>query len=131
VKVFNIKDGYAIHELLPDNGVQTAIITGCASEIVQRRAKMLGVAYLYQNITDKAAAMERLSLESGISFGEMACIGDDLCDLPAMRLCALSGCPADAVNEVREKCDFVSSKDGGKGAVREFAELILKRNSGD
>lgn len=128
MKAFDIHDGYGIHEMLPSHGIRTAIITGRESQIVTNRARELEVDYVLQGIRDKASAITRLQKELGIGKDETAYMGDDIMDLAAMSRCGLSGCPADSVREVRNHCDYVSPLAGGKGAVRDFIEWLLKQD---
>lgn len=109
-KAFDIKDGYGIHEILPDKGIKTAILTGRESAIVEKRAEELAVDYVMQNVKDKVKALSKLSEITGYTFQEMAYIGDDIIDLKAMKLCGLSGAPADGVDIVRENVDYVTQK---------------------
>lgn len=125
-KAFDIKDGYGIHEILPAYGVATVILTGRTSGIVRNRAKELEINYVLQNVKDKAQAIRQLAEDLGCSTSEIAYAGDDMIDIEAMKLCGVKGCPADAVPEVKEICDFISNKKGGEGAVRDFIEWILK-----
>jgi len=127
-KTFDVKDGYALKNLLPEAGIVPVIITGRHSKIVELRAKDLDITEVWQNISDKAGALVLLAGKYGLSLEKIAFIGDDLNDLPAMKLCGLSGCPADAVNEVKKVADYICKKDGGYGAVREFAEWIVKHS---
>lgn len=135
MKAFDVKDGYAIAQLLPKRGILPAVITGRESSIVERRCAELGIRHLYQGVKDKPAAFARLLVAAGEELGQSlsgqnaAYMGDDLADLPCMRLCAVRGCPADAVNAVRAECQFVSRKNGGKGAVREFVEWLLNEQA--
>ena len=127
MKAFDIKDGYGIHEILPAHGIKTAILTGRTSEIVARRAGELEIDFLIQGQHDKLPSFKRLVDENGWNFDEIAYIGDDVLDLPCMELCGLRGCPADAVQEVRQVCEFVSAQTAGNGAVREFIEWLVQR----
>jgi 3-deoxy-D-manno-octulosonate 8-phosphate phosphatase (KDO 8-P phosphatase) len=129
LKAFDIKDGYAIHELLPRHGIIPAFITGRKSKIVENRAKELAVSLIYQNVSDKISKLREILVEQGISFQEAAFIGDDMSDLDCLKACGLSGCPSDAVESVKSICSFVSQKRGGEGAVREFVEYIIERNT--
>lgn len=132
MKAFDIKDGYAITQLLPKKGILPAVITGRKSRIVEQRCGELGIRHLYQGVMDKPAAFAKLLVAASEELGQSlsgqnaAYMGDDLVDLPCMRLCAVRGCPADAVNAVRAECQFVSRKNGGEGAVREFVEWLLE-----
>lgn len=126
-KAFDIKDGYGIHEILPAHGVITVILTGRSSEIVLRRSEELEIDYVLQNIKDKEYAIRQLADKLGCRLSETAYIGDDIIDLKAMRLCGIKGCPGNAIDQVKEICDFVSEKKGGEGAVRDFIEWLLKK----
>lgn len=126
-KVFHIKDGYALAQLLPQTSIQAAIITGRSSETVRFRAKELGIEYVLENIVDKGQAFRELALKLGITMDETAYLGDDLNDLSAIDIAGISACPADAAEEVRMVCDYVCKASGGYGAVREFIELLIKR----
>ena len=124
-KSFNIKDGYAIREVLPKIGITPVIITGRTSDIVKNRAKELGIEKLYQGVSDKTAALADAAGE----LKEVAFIGDDLNDLACMKAVkaagGIVGCPADSAKEVKEIADFVANKDGGFGAVREFIDWLI------
>lgn len=126
VKAFNIKDGYGIHEILPKYHIRTAIITGRMSEIVRNRAKELDIDYVMQNVKDKKAAIAEIAEEIKCDYSQIAYIGDDIIDIAAMQLCGVRGCPADAVEEVQAICDYISVKNGGDGAVRDFIEWLVK-----
>ncbi len=128
-KSFDVKDGYGIHKLLPQYGIIPVIITGRRSAIVERRAKELEIGHLYQGVTDKAACLRELAAALEIPLAQIACIGDDLNDLPMLELCGVCGCPADAVQAVRDSCDYVCAAPGGHGAVREFIEWLTIRMS--
>ncbi len=132
-KAFDIKDGYGIHDLLPKAGIVPVVITARESAIVTNRCKELGIVHCYQGCRDKvkklAELAERFVLfadENGV-FQEIAYMGDDIVDIPCMRCCGIVGCPADAVGEVKEIATFISSKNGGNGAAREFIEWILRK----
>lgn len=129
-KAFNIKDGCGIHDILIPSGIVPVIITGRSSLIVERRCKELGIQDLYQGVANKQFVLDRLLKEAGYEYKDVAYIGDDINDLSCMKIIketgGIIGCPADAVQEVIEVADFVSSKNGGDGAVREFIEWIVK-----
>lgn len=128
LKAFSVKDGYGIGKILPQYGIDPIIITGRSSAIVEQRARELGIQSLYQGIDDKQACLCAISLERKVSFEQIACIGDDLNDLPMMLLCGIKGCPADAAAEVKAVCDYICTTSGGQGAVREFIEWIISRD---
>ena len=124
MKAFNCQDGYAIAQILPKIGVTPVIITGRKSRITENRAKELKITQLHQGVHAKLPLLQRIAREIGASQEEVAYIGDDLNDFDCIRWCGFTGCPADAVKEVREAVDFVCSRNGGRGAVREFVEQI-------
>lgn len=124
-KLFDVKDGHGI-KILMRMGIDVAIITARESEVVRRRAKDLGITYVFQGMKDKRMALEELVKASGVDPGAMAYMGDDIIDLPVLKRVAFSAAVADAVAEVIERVDFVAQRPGGRGAARELAELILK-----
>lgn len=131
-KAFNIKDGCGIHDILIPSGIVPVIITGRSSLIVERRCNELGIQKFYQGVGNKQVVLHKLLMESGYEYKNVAYIGDDINDLPCMKIIkkagGIIGCPADAVDEVIKVADFISKKNGGDGAVREFVEWILKNN---
>lgn len=126
IKTFNSKDGHGI-KLLLRAGIQVAIITGRSSGVVEHRARELGIPHVIQGSKDKREALLELAHRLGITPENMAYMGDDVVDLPAMALCGLTFAPADAVEAVRSRCHVVTSLPGGKGAAREAVEILLKR----
>jgi len=127
-KNFNVKDGLGISTWVK-LGNQVAIITGRNSTIVQRRAKELGIQHLRQGIKDKDRVLKEIVSSLGISFEEVAAIGDDLNDYNMLRLVGKSFSPKNGVKEIREIVDTVLSFDGGDGAVREMIDSIVDENS--
>ena len=125
-KKFNVKDGYVIINARKI-GIDFGIITGRKSELVRIRAEELKIKYLYQGISEKVPILEELMESYNLKKEEIAYMGDDLNDLGIMKKVGLKGAPQDAVSEVKGIADFVSSKKGGEGAVREFVEFILKK----
>ncbi len=125
LKFFNVRDGHGI-VLLHRIGVETAIITGRQSKIVERRAKELSIPYVYQKVFDKLEVYEELKNRLSLKDEEIAYIGDDVVDIPIMRRVGFSVSVADAHEEVKRVAHYITSKPGGKGAVREVAELIIK-----
>lgn len=128
-KVFNIKDGSGINDILIPAGIEPVIITGRTSKILENRCREIHITKLYQGISNKIAKLYELLLESNLSLSNIAYIGDDINDLSCMQAVkqagGLVGCPADAVKKVNEIADFVSKNNGGNGAVREFIEWIV------
>lgn len=132
-KVFDVKDGSGIHDILPGLGIIPIVLTARHSIITERRCQELGIAYCYQSVRDKARKLRELAMQFGLEadakgvYSEIAYMGDDIVDLCCMALCGTVGCPKDAAREVIAIADFVSTRRGGDGAVREFIEYICDR----
>ena len=128
MKAFNGKDGYGIAHFLPEMGVVPVIITGRKSRIVEHRAAELHITEIHQGKSPKLPVLQEIAEKYGASPEECAFIGDDLNDAACLRFCGFTGCPSDAVDEVKAMVDYVCVKEGGRGAVREFIEEIRRRN---
>jgi 3-deoxy-D-manno-octulosonate 8-phosphate phosphatase (KDO 8-P phosphatase) len=124
-KSFNTKDGLGIR-LLQDSGVAVGIITARASEAVERRARDLQLAHVFQGQQDKLSAYEHILKETGLRPPQTAYMGDDLMDLPLLNRVGFAVAPADAVAEVRQRVHYIAERDGGRGAVREVCDLIME-----
>ncbi len=124
-KTFNAKDGQGI-VMLNKTGFVTAIITARENGTVRHRFKNLGMTKLYEGSKNKIASLKEFMKEFNLCADEIAYMGDDLPDICVLKTVGLPGCPNDAVKEVKSYAKFVSSKDGGRGAVREFCDFILK-----
>ena len=122
-KTFNAKDGQGI-VMLTKAGIITAIITARENGTVKHRFENLGMTKLFMGQKNKTIALKQLVEEYDVTYSEIAYMGDDLPDLCVLKEVGLACCPNDAVGEVKEGCDFVSSKNGGRGAVRELTDLI-------
>ena len=124
-KVFNVKDGVAIKNLMKNN-IDVAIISGRKSPAVTHRMQELGVQYIFLGQNDKLAAYQNIKNTLHLEDHQIACMGDDLPDLTIMQPCGLSITVADAVDEVKAVADFISTRNGGDAAVREVSDLLLK-----
>lgn len=124
LKTFNVQDGLGI-KLLQKAGIEVAIITGRKSGVVAARARDLGIEHVHQGVADKRAILAALLERLQLPWAECAFMGDDLIDLPAMTRCGLAIAPANARPVVKEIAHRVTEAGGGRGAVREAAELIL------
>lgn len=127
LKAFDVKDGFAIVQWIKQGGI-VAIITGKSSEIVRRRKEELGIQELAQGVSNKVVELNKLLEKYSLSLDEVAYIGDDINDLGVIRLVGFSACPKDAVPEVLERVNYISTQKGGRGAVREIFEKIMKEN---
>ena len=124
-KAFNCQDGFGIvtaHKL----GLKTAIITGRESVITSNRAKELGITAVKQGQMDKRNAYKELKAEFNLRDEEIAYVGDDIIDLPVFVQVGFRAAVGNANIELKERAHFVAKNDGGKGAVREVLEFILK-----
>jgi 3-deoxy-D-manno-octulosonate 8-phosphate phosphatase (KDO 8-P phosphatase) len=128
LKSFNIKDGLGIKRANA-SGIETAVITARTSPMVERRVLELSITYLIQGREDKLTALSDLLHQMNLSLDQVAYIGDDLPDLTAIESVKLGACPADAAIEVRSKADWVSTRAGGDGCVRELCDLLVSHKS--
>lgn len=124
-KTFNTHDGLGL-SLLHRAGLKSGIISGRNSKAVARRAGELGVEFVRQGDPDKIAAFEEVMKLAGVTEAEVAYVGDDLPDIPLMQRSELAVAVADAVAETRSVAHYVTRAKGGRGAVREVIEMILK-----
>jgi 3-deoxy-D-manno-octulosonate 8-phosphate phosphatase (KDO 8-P phosphatase) len=125
MKVFNSMDGHGL-KLLREAGVETAIITGRKSGIVEVRAQELRINYLYQGVADKIQAFDDLLKTTGVAPEACGYMGDDWPDLGVMLKCGFAAAPANAHPEVLSRAHWVSHARGGFGAARELCETILR-----
>lgn len=123
-KAFSVQDGLGI-KLLRQAGIQTAIITGRTSEAVNNRAQNIGIDYLYQGRDDKLVALKELLSDLNLAQSQVAYMGDDLPDLSAIQFARVGASVVNADPFVKQNADWVSQRQGGYGAVREFAEALL------
>ena len=123
-KTFNAKDGHGIVRM-NKSGFVTAIITARNNGTVAHRAKNLNFTELYQGCKYKLPALEELMEKYNLSYENVSYMGDDLPDICILDKVGLACCPADAVKEVQDICNFKSKYNGGKGAVRELCDFIL------
>ena len=124
VKTFNAKDGLGVI-LLNKANIITAIITARVNGTVRERAKMLNIKELFEGQKNKLEALAILKEKYNLEDDEIAYMGDDLPDIPTIKQVGLGACPNDAVEHTQKAAKFISSKCGGRGAVREFCEFIL------
>ena len=127
-KCFDTLDGHGI-TLWKRAGLKVALISGRSSEPTQRRAEQLQIEYVFQDCHHKLPVFEKFLEQIGLSPQKVAYVGDDLTDLPLMRYVGFGVAVANAVAEVKRHADYVTARPGGRGAVREVIEHILK-NSG-
>ncbi len=124
-KEFHVRDGSGM-KAWRSLGKQTVIITGRRSKAVERRAAELGIVQLHQGVDDKRAVYLSVLTTGGWKPEQACCIGDDFTDLSLLKNCGLAVAVADACPEARKVAQFVTQQPGGRGAVRETIELILR-----
>ncbi len=123
-KTFNVKDGHGLIRMAK-HGFITAIITARCNGTVEHRAKNLNITELHQGKKYKLPTLEELRQKYNLSYDEISYMGDDLPDICCLEKVGLACCPNDAVDEVKNVCQFISTKAGGRGAVRELCDFIL------
>jgi len=128
LKNFDVKDGLAVASWTKKLGKKAAIITGRKSQLVERRAKELGITHLYQGFDNKDEILEKILQEENLTWEQTAAIGDDLNDYKMLKKVALSFCVADAVDDIKSLVNVVCKKNGGNGAVREMIEYIIQED---
>ena len=124
-RIFNVRDGYGI-VLAHAAGIETGIITGRASATVTERARSLGMSVVKQGSMEKSRMLDEILAESSLAPHEVAYVGDDYPDLPVMNRVGLSAAPQDAPMEVKQAAFMTLDRPGGRGALREFIEAILR-----
>lgn len=126
LKRFSIRDGMGVERLRDICQLPTGIVTGEQSAILQRRADKLKITELHLGIKDKLACFERILAQHQLDWSQLAYIGDDYNDLEVLQRVGLSACPADAMPEIVQTVHYHCQTQGGQGAFREFAELIIR-----
>ena len=124
-KRFNVRDGHGIR-LLIRAGIQVGLITGRYSKAVIHRARELGIPMVHQNVRDKMAVYRKIKRQTGLDDEEIAYVGDDIVDRPLLRQVGFAVTVKDCWEDLKEVVDYVSRLEGGRGAVREIAELLLR-----
>ena len=124
-KTFNVKDGHGIVRA-NKSGFITAIITARNNGTVQHRAENLKITEIYQGRQYKLPALEEIMRKYNLTYENVAYMGDDIPDICILEKVALASCPNDAVKEVQAICNFKSSNNGGRGAVRELCDFVLE-----
>lgn len=125
LRLHNAKDGYALKSAV-DQGYPVGIITGGASESIRFRFDRLNIEDVYLSSSDKIDDFLHFCKKHNLSPDEVLYMGDDIPDIPVLKMAGLACCPSDAVNEVKEACDYISIYPGGRGCVREVIEQVLK-----
>ena len=125
LRTMNIKDGYALKTAV-DKGYKICIISGGSNEGVRKRLNGLGIKDIYLGVQQKIERLQEYMTSNGISTDQLLYMGDDIPDIPVMQMAGLPCCPQDAVPEIKAISRYVSHKNGGKGAVRDVIEQVMK-----
>lgn len=126
-KAFDVKDGHGL-KLIQRAGIEVGIITGRQSQIVVKRAEELGVRFLYQGCRDKLEPYREILATTGLTDEQVAYVGDDVVDLPILTRVGFSATVIDAVEDIKPFVDYITERPGGRGAVREICDLLLKQS---
>jgi len=125
IKAFHVRDGLGL-KLWWRSGKRVGIVSGRTSPAVTRRAGELGIDTVIQGADEKLPAFRRILVETGVRPDQVCAVGDDLPDLPVLLACGLRVAVADAVSEVKRAADLVTGVPGGRGAVREAIEWLMR-----
>lgn len=120
-KAFNAHDAQGIRKL-KEVGIESIIITGRESKIVENRAKEMDITKVYQNVQDKKEKLLKIAKNNKIDLNDIAYIGDDENDYEAMKICGFKACPNDAEDKIKAIADYISPKKCNEAAVREILE---------
>ena len=125
IKFFDVQDGLGIR-LLIESGFQVGVLSGRESKANRRRAKELGLSFMFEGVRDKREGFSRFLQQQGLEACQCLYVGDDIIDLPVMTRAGIAVAVGNAVEEVKARAHWVCEKRGGRGAVREMAEMVLK-----
>lgn len=125
IKNFDVRDGHGL-KVLMRFGIAVVLLTGRRSSVVEHRARDLGIDEVHQGIFDKAGMLDEILQKRNLQSSHCAFIGDDIVDIPILKKVGLSVAVADATEDVKRVVDYTTTKQGGRGAVRELCEMILK-----
>ncbi|HNP17787.1 MAG TPA: HAD-IIIA family hydrolase [Fulvivirga sp.] len=124
IKSFNVKDGQIISHL-KKAGIVVGAVTGRSSELVKRRCEELKLDFCEQGVSDKFQLISLLVVKFNLTLNEVAYIGDDIIDLRVIKHVGLSAAPNDALSYVKDEADLITKLDGGRGVLREVADIVL------
>ena len=125
VRTMHTRDGYALQHAVK-KGYHIVIISGGSSLMVKKRLEGLGIEYIYLGKDQKLPVLNEHLKKHNISLNQVLYMGDDIPDLPCLKMVGISSCPKDASVEVREVCDYISHINGGKGCVRDVLEQTMR-----
>ena len=124
-KFFDVRDGHGL-KLLMRADIQVVFLSGRHSEATRHQASELGISKVYQDIHNKMDVYQQILEEEGLGDDDVGYVGDDVVDLPVLKRAGFAAVVADSVDDIKPFADYISEKPGGRGAVREVVEFILK-----
>jgi 3-deoxy-D-manno-octulosonate 8-phosphate phosphatase (KDO 8-P phosphatase) len=124
MKNFNVRDGHGL-VMIQRHGIQVAILTGRTSTVVEHRARDLKITEVYQGALNKKEVFDRILQKNNLTAEAIAYMGDDIVDIPVLKMVGFSVAVADAVDLVKKTVDYITVNSGGQGAVREICEMLL------
>jgi 3-deoxy-D-manno-octulosonate 8-phosphate phosphatase (KDO 8-P phosphatase) len=125
LRTFHVKDGYAIVKA-QEAGIPVAIISAGNNEGARKRMEFLGVKHIFLAVKNKIEVLDQLLEEQDLNYADVLYMGDDIPDLKILKKVGLPTCPADAADDIFTHCKYISQKNGGRGAVRDVIEKVLK-----
>ncbi len=125
MRTANVKDGYAL-QLAVKKGYNVAIISGGKSTSMTKRLEALNIKDVYLGVDNKKEVFHRYLKENNLSTEQVLYMGDDIPDFQIMQEVGVATCPEDAVEEIKSISDYISHKEGGKGAVRDIIQQVMK-----
>lgn len=124
VRQMHVRDGYALRHA-SGSGYNVVVVSGSNSQPVEKRLRKLGIEHVYFGIANKEKFLREFFGKYSLAFDTAVYLGDDIPDLAAMELCAISACPADAADEVLATADYISRAKGGEGFVRDVISKVM------
>jgi 3-deoxy-D-manno-octulosonate 8-phosphate phosphatase (KDO 8-P phosphatase) len=124
-KFFDVRDGHGL-KLMMRADIQVAFLSGRQSEATRHQARDLGISKVYQNIHNKIDVYQQILAEEGLGDDDVGYMGDDVVDIPVLKRAGFAAVVADAVDDIKPFADYIAERQGGRGAVREVVEFILK-----
>jgi 3-deoxy-D-manno-octulosonate 8-phosphate phosphatase (KDO 8-P phosphatase) len=124
-KHFNVRDGHGL-KMIQRCGIKVVLLTGRQSEVVKHRARDLGIKEIHQKVFNKKEVFAKILKKNKLTADQVAFVGDDIVDIPVLKAVGFSAAVADALDVVKKSVDYIAKEKGGRGAVREISDMLLK-----